>query len=105
MRYLEKGKKLREKRYTLSSLDELRDYFSHEEDWESVWVYDSPASFHSRSGGYCHLVLDPALSFMWVESDNITLQIHDRDIRKIYVTGGVLDIYLKGGDALISLGS
>lgn len=106
MRYLEKGKKLREKSYTLSSLDELRDYFGHEtDDWKSVWVYDTGLSFYTKPGwGYCHINMDESLPYMIVETDNVRMQIYDRDIHRIYVERGTLDIYLKGGDTSIVLG-
>lgn len=107
MRYVEKSKRVKEKRYTLSSLDELRDYFSKEmDDWKTTWVYDTGLSYYTKQGrGYCHIDLNPSLPYMWVETDNIILQLYNRDIKRIYVTGGTFDIYLNGGlDSVITLG-
>lgn len=108
MRYIENRSKKQEAKYTLRSLDDLLyEYFDKDTDIGKYWEYSNSNTWYRKpndSVHYCRLKFDNpyAVGALDVETNSVNLLIKAGDVKRIYVTNGDIEIYLKN-DTLIRI--
>lgn len=105
MRYIENRSKKQEAKYTLYSLEDLfREYFDKDTDIGKYWEYGGPDTWYRKPNDsihYCKLKFEyPYVNALDVETNSVNLFIMARDVRRIYVTNGDIEIYLKNSTCI-----
>lgn len=100
MRYIENRSKKQEAKYTFHSLEDLLyEYFNKDTDIGKYWEYGGPEIWYRKPNDsihYCRLKFDPPyVGTLDVETNSVNLLIKAGDVKRIYVTNGDIDIYLK----------